>query len=511
MLIDQYQDTSSLKVLLKDFVVQDLLNECDDVQISGLSVDSRKTKQGELFFAYQGVLEHGIKFADVVIKKGAAAIVWDECAECDEVIEKISRQVNCLQCDDLKMKMGGIADRFYQHPSAQLKVTGVTGTNGKTSVAHFIGQCLDKVDQRCGVLGTLGNGFPGELEMTGLTTTDAVSVHRDLEMLRANKASNVAMEVSSHGLDQGRVNGVLFDSAVFTNLSQDHLDYHETLEAYAEVKRQLFFMPGLNAAVINLDDDYGRVLAKECKNHLSVWGYSTNSQFDNWQDYADFFVQASSIKPVAQGFEVVVKTPKGNADLSVPLLGGFNVSNVLAVLSILLINDAPLDDALKKLAGISSVSGRMEVIATDNKPSVVVDFAHTPAALAEACKAVKIHFNGQLWCVFGCGGDRDRSKRRLMAKVAEDYADKVVVTSDNPRSENPQKIIDDIAAGFADASKVTIIPDRREAIAYAIEQAQENDVVLLAGKGHECLQIVADEALEFDDRLVAKEYLEMVQ
>jgi len=511
MLVDQYQASTPIKILLKDFVAQDLLRECDDVQIEGLSVDSRKTKVGDLFFACQGVSEHGVMFADAAISKGAAAVLCDECDDCSDVIEKISQQVSCLHCDDLKIKMGGIADRFYQHPSAQLKVTGVTGTNGKTSVAHFIAQCMDEADKRCGVLGTLGNGFPGELKMTGLTTADAVSVHRDLEILRANNASNVAMEVSSHGLDQGRVNGVLFDSAVFTNLSQDHLDYHETLEAYAEVKRQLFFMPGLNAAVINLDDDYGRVLAKECKSHLSVWGYSTQSQFNNWQDYADCFVQAANIKAVAQGFEVVVKTPKGDADLSVPLLGEFNVSNVLAVLSILLINDVPLDDVLEKLADISSVSGRMEVIAADNKPSVVVDFAHTPAALGEACKAVKTHFDGQLWCVFGCGGDRDRSKRPLMAKVAEDYADKVVVTSDNPRSENPQKIIDDIVAGFADASKVKVISDRRDAIAYAIEQAKENDVVLLAGKGHECVQIVADETFEFDDRLVAKEYLGMVQ
>ncbi|MFC1589082.1 UDP-N-acetylmuramoyl-L-alanyl-D-glutamate--2,6-diaminopimelate ligase [Pseudomonadota bacterium] len=511
MFIDQYQASTTLKVLLKDFVDQDLLDACEDVQISGLSVDSRKTKDRDLFLACQGVSEHGVKFAEAAINKGATAVLWDECDNCDTEIEKISQQVSCLHCDDLKMKMGEIADRFYQHPSAQLKVTGVTGTNGKTSVAHFIAQCMDEADKRCGVLGTLGNGFPGELKMTGLTTADAVSVHRDLEMLRANNASNVAMEVSSHGLDQGRVNGVLFDSAVFTNLSQDHLDYHETIEAYAEVKRELFFMPGLNTAVINLDDDYGRVLAKECKSRLSVWGYSTQAQFDHWQDYADCFVQAESIKAMAHGFEVAVKTPQGDGDLTVPLLGGFNVSNVLAVLSILLINNLPLEAALKKLADVSPVSGRMEVIAVNGKPSVVIDFAHTPAALGEACKAIKTHFDGQLWCVFGCGGDRDRSKRPLMAKIAEDYADKMVVTSDNPRSENPQKIIDEVVAGFSDDSKVKVIVDRREAIAYAIEQAEENDVVLLAGKGHELIQIVGNETFDFDDRQVAKECLGLVQ
>ena len=511
MMTNQYHISMPLKTLLADFVSPDLLNRCDDISVSGLAIDSRNVKKDDLFIAAQGELSHGLMFAESAIKNGANSVVWDDCVDCASLLKEASQKVNCLHCDDLKMKMGEIADRFYQHPSAQLKVTGVTGTNGKTSVAHFIAQCMDKADKRCGVLGTLGNGFPDELKMTGLTTADAVSVHRDLETLRANNASNVAMEVSSHGLDQGRVNGVLFDSAVFTNLSQDHLDYHETLEAYAEVKRQLFFMPGLNTAVINLDDDYGRVLAKECKNRLSVWGYSTQAQFKTWQDYADCFVQAMSINANAQGFNVLVKTPKGNGELSIPLLGEFNVSNILAVLSVLLINEVSLEEALEKLASISPVSGRMEVIDADDKPSVVVDFAHTPAALEEACKAVKAHFDGQLWCVFGCGGDRDRSKRPLMAKVAEDYADKVVVTSDNPRSENPQKIIDEVVAGFSDSSKVKIITDRRDAIAYAIEQAQENDVVLLAGKGHESVQLVAGETFEFDDRLVAKEYLGVVQ
>ena len=508
MLVDQYQASTSIKVLLKNFVDSDLLSACNDAQITGLSLDSRTTKKNDLFFACQGESAHGMKFADGAISKGAAAVLCDDCA--DE-LEKISQRVTCLPCENLKMKMGEIADDFYQHPSARLKVTGVTGTNGKTSVAHFIAQCMDQADERCGILGTLGNGFPGELKMTGLTTADAVSVHRDIEMLRANHASHVAMEVSSHGLDQGRVNGVLFDSAVFTNLSQDHLDYHQTIEAYAEVKRKLFFMPGLNAVVINLDDDYGRVLAKECKNRLSVWGYSMQAGFDNWQGYADYFVHAENIAAVVQGFEVAVNTPQGEAKLSLPLLGGFNVSNALAVLSILLINDMSLEQALEKLASVTPVSGRMEVITAAEKPSVVVDFAHTPAALEEACKAVKTHFNGRLWCVFGCGGDRDQGKRPLMAKVAEDYADQIVVTSDNPRTENPQKIIDEVVAGFASKSKIKVIADRGDAIAYAIEQAHEKDVVLIAGKGHERIQIMADKTIVFDDREIARECLGMAQ
>ena len=511
MLLDQYQASIPLKTLLSGFVAPELLDDCDDVQVSGLAIDSRKVKKDDLFFAYQGELSHGLMFADTAVKNGAITVVWDGCDDCDTEINKVSQQVSCLHCDDLKMKMGEIADRFYQHPSAQLKVTGVTGTNGKTSIAHFIAQCMEEKDKRCGVLGTLGNGFLGELTTTGLTTADTISVHRDLEMLRANHAASVAMEVSSHGLDQGRVNGVLFDTAVFTNLSHDHLDYHKTLDAYAEVKRKLFFMPGLNAAVINLDDNYGRALAKECKGRLSVWGYSTQSDFDSWQDCANYFVQASSIKAVAHGFEVTIKTSNGEAELFISLLGNFNVSNILAVLSVLLINDWSLESALKKLAGISPVPGRMEVIAENDAVTVVVDFAHTPNALEEACKAVKAHFDGQLWCVFGCGGDRDQSKRPLMARVAEDYADKVVVTSDNPRTENPQKIINEVIAGFDNDSKVKVIQDRRDAIAYAIEHAQINDVVLLAGKGHESVQLVAGKSYDFDDRLVARECLAVMQ
>jgi UDP-N-acetylmuramoyl-L-alanyl-D-glutamate--2,6-diaminopimelate ligase len=396
-------------------------------------------------------------------------------------------------------------------------VIPINGTIVKTSFALFIAQCMDAENARCGVLGTLGNGFLDDLTTTGLTTADVLSVHRDLEILRANGASHVVMEVSSHGLDQGRVNGVHFDTAVFTNLSHEHLDYHETMTAYAEVKRKLFFMPGLQTAVINLDDEYGRSLARECKGHLMVWGYSAQPELKDWPDYAEYLVQATALKTIAHGFEMTVKTPQGNAELQIALLGRFNVSNVLAVLATLLINNLSLAAAVNKLAVLKPVPGRMETVTAEHGVTVVVDFAHTPKALEAACEAVKQHFDGRFWCVFGCGGDRDRSKRPLMAKVAERYADKVVLTSDNPRSENPQDILAEIATGFEDAAKVKVIADRREAIAYAIAQAKnepsdksrrrKNNVVLLAGKGHESVQILSDKTIAFDDRQVAKECL----
>lgn len=506
-----------LSILLADFVAPELLLGCGDIEIGGLVIDSRKAKKNDLFFACQGELAHGLMFADEAIKNGAVAVLWDDCQDCEEAVSKISQKVATLHGENLQMKMGEIADRFYRHPSAQINVIGITGTNGKTSISHFIAQCMDVENARCGVLGTLGNGFLDDLTTTGLTTADALSVHRDLEILRANGASHVVMEVSSHGLDQGRVNGVHFDTAVFTNLSHEHLDYHETMTAYAEVKRKLFFMPGLQTAVINLDDEYGRSLARECKGHLTVWGYSTQPELKDWPDYAGHLVQATALKAVANGFEMTVKTPQGNAELQIALLGWFNASNVLAVLATLLINDLSLAAAVKKLAALKPVPGRMELITAEHGVNVVVDFAHTPKALEAACEAVKQHFDGRFWCVFGCGGDRDRSKRPLMAKVAESYADKVVLTSDNPRSENPQDILTEIIAGFEDAASVKVISDRREAIAYAITQAdkepsdknrtQKNNVVLLAGKGHESVQIIGDKTIAFDDRQVARECL----
>ena len=488
-----------------------------DVKINAVSTDTRSIKKNDLFIALPGSQYHGLSFLSQVVEAGAACIVFDinEQQRFAEQLECYRSQIKQLAVNNVREVAGIIIAHYFQSVSQSMQLIAITGTDGKTSVSRFIAQALSAVNtkssEKVAVLGTTGNGIWGDLKTSTHTTADVLSMHQMIFSLAQQSAKTVVMEVSSHGLDQGRINGVLFDAAVFTNLSHDHLDYHKTLDAYAEVKRKLFFMPGLNAAVINLDDNYGRTLAKECKDRLSVWGYSTQSDFDSWQDYTNYFVQTSSIKAVAHGFEVTIKTSKGEGELFISLLGTFNVSNVLAVLSVLLINDWSFESALKKLAGISPVPGRMEVIAVNNAVTVVVDFAHTPNALEEACKAVKAHFDGQLWCVFGCGGDRDRSKRPLMARVAEDYADKVVVTSDNPRTENPQKIINEVIAGFDNDSKVKVILDRRDAIAYAIEHAQINDVVLLAGKGHESVQLVAGKSYDFDDRLVARECLAVMQ
>ena len=408
-------------------------------------------------------------------------------------------KVLCIQCDDLKYKVGLIASRYYNQPSLSLNTIGVTGTDGKTSVAHFLAQCLDAHDVHCGVLGTLGNGFINDLHPTGLTTVDALHVHKTLAEMQQAGARHVVMEVSSHGLDQGRVNGVAFSTAIFTNMGSDHLDYHGTVDKYAAAKKRLFYTPGLGAAVINLDDEFGRKLAKEVRDHVCVWGYSMQPDISAYQDLADYFVHALEIKPFEKGFHLSVKTPKGAGHFEIPLLGRFNVANALSVLATLLISRFSFEDAIKSLSDIHSVDGRVEIISEDNKPVVVVDYAHTEQGLSAVCQLAREHFTGDVWCVFGCGGDRDRSKRPLMAKVAEKYADKIVVTTDNPRHEDPQEIINEVMAGFDSTENVEAVLDRRQAIDIAITNAQPGDVVLLAGKGHETGQIVGDDILPFDD------------
>jgi UDP-N-acetylmuramoyl-L-alanyl-D-glutamate--2,6-diaminopimelate ligase len=498
----------SLSVLLEGLVGDEVLLEYGDVVVTDLSHDSRKVREGGLFVAFPGERTHGLMYAVEAVKKGAAVVLWEDSHEkCEEIIRDLSRQALCLQCRDLKMKVGKIADRFYDHPSSKLNMIGVTGTDGKTSIAHFIAQCLDDPLARCGVLGTLGNGFIGELSATGLTTAPVIDVHQSLAKMCAEGASHAVMEVSSHGLDQGRVDAVSFNTAVFSTFSQDHLDYHGTLEAYASAKKKLFTMPGMRAAVINLDDAFGRELAEEFGERLCVWGYTICADITGLKQYSDYIVQACEIEAVENGYRLTVKTPKGSGVVTIGLLGSFNITNVLATLTTLLVSNVPFDDAIKRLHSLHPVMGRMETIRVKGKPTVIVDYAHTPNALGAACKAAGEHFHGSIWCVFGCGGDRDNSKRPLMARAAEQSCNKVVLTSDNPRHEDPQKIIDQVMEGFTAQDMVKVIVDRKQAIEYAISNAAEDDVVLLAGKGHESSQIIGDSYIAFSDSRVARECL----
>lgn len=470
-----------------------------NVDVRGLCCDSRKAQSGDLFLAYPGEASDGRLFIGEAIKRGVVAVLCEP-----PVPAELSQQgVHIIEIPELKNIIGKIAARYYQHPADAIMMIGITGTNGKTSCSHFIARCLQAAGQKCGIIGTLGLGFPGQLTEFGLTTPDAITLQQALATMRDNGAKAVAMEVSSHSLVQHRVDSIAFDIAVFTNLTRDHLDYHGTMEAYAAAKQRLFFLPGLQYAVLNLDDVTGRAWLPTLPKNLIVYGYTQQPSAATIPT-----VRAVNVELLPQGIQARVITPWGEGILSSQLFGRFNLSNLLAVLTVLGIMDIPLSRSLNYLAALSTVPGRMQTLGGKGKPLVVVDYAHTPDALAQVLNTLREHVSAKLWCVFGCGGDRDRGKRPLMAQAAERYSDQIIVTSDNPRREAPESIIADIMTGFEKPSAVQTIVDRRRAIATAIEQAGPNDIILIAGKGHENYQIIGAEKSHFSDAEEVKHCLQ---
>lgn len=447
--------------------------------IKSITSDSRQVQLGSLFMAYPGENSDGRAYITEAIKNGAAAILWDP----KDFSWRPNWKVENTPIENLRQQAGRIADQFYGAPSDQLWMIGVTGTNGKTSITHWLSQCFNHLKRKTAVIGTLGNGFaghnnePSQLIPTQNTTPDAIVIQSMLAQYLQLQTEIVAMEVSSHGLDQGRVNGVHFDVAVLSNLTRDHLDYHGNHENYAAAKRRLFVSGHLKVAVLNTDDAFGKSIEKE----LTRAGVSVMSYGVGGGD-----VRASKIHFDHGSFSFLVTTPQGQAEVKANLLGRFNVYNVLAVLATLLVSKVSLAEAVEAISHIESVSGRMQQQGGDRVPLVVVDYAHTPDALENVLKALKAQTKAKLICVFGCGGDRDVGKRALMGKVASDVADAVVVTSDNPRFEHPDKIIQDILEGMH--GKYAVEEDRSKAIAIAIANAKPEDTILVAGKGHEDYQ-----------------------
>lgn len=464
--------------------------------IANITSDSRLVEKNSLFIAYPGEYSDGRNYIADAIKKGAVAVVWEE----EGFNWKSDWDVKNISIPHLKFQAGHIASQFYKKPSAHLWAVGVTGTNGKTSVTQWVAQAFDYLNRRAAVLGTLGNGFLNHLEPTMNTTPGPIELQKLLARYLNAKASVVAMEVSSHGLDQGRLNGVEFDVAVFTNLTQDHLDYHKTMEAYQAAKEKLFDWPSLKASVINYDDAFGKQIADKLNaNHQHVITYGIHS--------GEVF--ASSITLHDTFFEMHVKTPYGDTDVVVNLIGEFNVYNTLAVLATLLVSDVGFTDAIEAISHLKPVDGRMQMIGGGNKPLVVVDYAHTPDALDKVLKTLKAQTKSKLVCVFGCGGDRDQSKREKMGKVVSRHADAIVITTDNPRNENPQAIVNDIVKGMDGHYVVEL--DRAKAIAIGVMSAKVGDVVLIAGKGHEDYQEIAGVRHHFSDIKQAEQALEMYQ
>jgi len=513
-------------------------------ELTSITLDSRNVTEGALFVALKGTLQHGLSYAEVARKNGAAAIIWesDDAIAASSVATSTDSKIPEIEIKDLRDKLGLIANRFYASPSHSLNMIGITGTDGKTSVSHFIAQALEQ----SAVIGTIGIGPLDDLQTASLTTPDVITVHKNLAEMKSQGISSIAMEVSSHALDQGRVSGVEFDVAVLTNLTRDHLDYHGTVEAYAKAKERLFNWPGLKAIVANLDDEFGQKIVSKAKEKALMLRLHTNNSVARFKQQngklikksgggaiaskstqngeqqamtivaygvgkADQYPESTLVAENAEfgneGIKAAVVFGDQQGELKASVLGRFNLSNLLAALGAMLAMDMSLKDALVKINTVQTVAGRMEKVASASFLTVV-DYAHTPNALASVLKALREHAKNNLICVFGCGGDRDAGKRPLMAAVAEKYADEVIVTDDNPRSESPQEIMKDIVAGFINPESAKIEHDRATAIQIALNQAKTGDAVLIAGKGHENVQILANGTIPFSDRQQAAKVLQ---
>ncbi|UVM21051.1 UDP-N-acetylmuramoyl-L-alanyl-D-glutamate--2,6-diaminopimelate ligase [Pseudomonas wadenswilerensis] len=465
-----------------------------DPSIRELTLDSRNVRPGDLFLAVPGTRMDGREHIADALKRGAAAVAYE--AEGATVLP--ITEVPLIPVKGLAAQLSDIAGRFYGEPSRLLDLVGVTGTNGKTSVTQLVAQALDLLGQHCGLIGTLGTGFYGALQSGRLTTPDPIAVQATLNDLKKAGAKAVAMEVSSHALDQGRVAALAFDIAVMTNLSRDHLDYHGSMQAYEDAKTRLFGWPNLRCRVVNLDDDFGRRLAAE-------QGESRLISYSLKDPAASLYCREAHFDD--DGVRAVIVTAQGEHSLRSRLLGRFNLSNILAAVGTLMALDYPLDEILKVTPVLEGPVGRMQRLGGGSKPLVVVDYAHTPDALEQVLQALRPHAKGQLLCLFGCGGDRDRGKRPLMAEVAERLADGVLVTDDNPRTEDPQQIFADIRPGFAQADAVEFVAGRGPAIAQLIASAGVDDVIVLAGKGHEDYQEINGERHDFSDLVEAEKAL----
>ena len=464
------------------------------VPVTRLATDSRRVEPGDVFVAVPGARIDGRRFIPQAIAAGAVGVLWEAA---DFQWDPAWRVPN-LAVPNLRKQLGLIAARTYGDPSHSMWVAGVTGTNGKTSCSHWIAQSLTRLGRRTAVLGTLGIGFPGELTPGTHTTPDAASLQAQLADLLSRGASGVVMEVSSHGLEQGRVNGVAFAAALFTNLSRDHLDYHGTMEQYGAAKARLFHWDGLHHAVINLDDGFGAQLAGSLdRSRVNVLGYGLGKGE----------ISGHKLDLSKRGLTLEIETPWGAGVIRSQLLGRFNAANLLGVLGVLLAAGVKLDDATSAIETVEPVPGRLQMLRQPGRPLVVVDYAHTPDALEKVLDTLRavLGSEGRLICVFGCGGERDAGKRPLMGETATRLADSVFVTSDNPRGEDPRAIIDQIIAQAHPNYRVEI--DRAVAIQQALREARTDDLVLIAGKGHEAYQEIVGRRLPFSDTEVAARVL----
>ncbi|MCR3755479.1 MAG: UDP-N-acetylmuramoyl-L-alanyl-D-glutamate--2, 6-diaminopimelate ligase [Sodalis sp. Psp] len=461
-----------------------------------MTLDSRTVAAGDLFMAVTGHQTDGRRYIPQAIAQGAAAVVAEaeERAKEDKICEWHGVPVICLR--QLNQRLSALAGRFYQQPSYLLRLIGVTGTNGKTTTTHLLAQWAQLLGEVSAVMGTVGNGVIGHIHPTDNTTSSPIKAQQMLAQLQRQGARFVVMEVSSHGLVQHRVSGLHFAGAIFTNLSRDHLDYHGDMAQYEAAKWRLFGELDVSQRIINADDVTGhRWLVELSKSAVAV---SVSDNLPN--GWKGDWLCAGEVHYRTYGTDISFRSCWGKGIIHSQIVGEFNVSNLLLALAALLALGYPLSTLLDTASQLQSVCGRMEIFHAKNRPTVLVDYAHTPDALEKALTAARLHCRGKLWCVFGCGGDRDKGKRPLMGAIAEQYADRVIITDDNPRGEAAQNIIHDIKSGLMNTGNVQTISSRAEAVISAITQAAPADLVLVAGKGHEDYQIIGQRQLDYSDR-----------
>ena len=460
------------------------------IPLSDMQLDTRLLKQGSLFLALKGHAVDGRLFMQQAEQSGAVAILFDNS---DGFIAP-PLSIPCIAVPSLAEKVSELAGLFYDQPAKKLALVGVTGTNGKSTCTQLIANWTQLLGQRGGVLGTLGNGLFGQLRATENTTGSAISIQQELAHFVTEHVDVAAMEVSSHGLVQHRVSALPFAAAVFTNLSRDHLDYHHTMQAYAEAKRQIFKQTTPDHCILNADDETAREWLQQMPQAVV---YGIDQQLPN---HAGSFLYATDVKYHPQGITISIHSSWGDGVLSAPLLGKFNVSNLLAALAVMLVLQYDFETLCQTASRLQPVTGRMECFGNSQQPLVVVDYAHTPDGLEKALQAARQHCHGRLFCIFGCGGDRDRGKRPQMAAIAEQWADTIILTDDNPRTEDPDVIIADMCAGLQKPAQAHIEHSRTRAIELALSQAVAGDIILVAGKGHEDYQIVGKEKRHYSDR-----------
>ncbi|CAE6878238.1 Catalyzes the addition of meso-diaminopimelic acid to the nucleotide precursor UDP-N-acetylmuramoyl-L-alanyl-D-glutamate (UMAG) in the biosynthesis of bacterial cell-wall peptidoglycan [Vibrio sp. B1REV9] len=467
------------------------------IRVSELELDSRRVQSGTTFVALIGHVVDGRKFIPAAIQQGANAVIAQACGEHSHGTIDIIEDVPVVYIEALDKCLSAIAGKLYSYP--EMALIGVTGTNGKTTITQLIAQWMDLVGSSAAVMGTTGNGFLANLKEAANTTGNAVEIQKTLASLAEQNAKYTALEVSSHGLIQGRVKALAFAAGVFTNLSRDHLDYHGTMEEYANAKRMLFTAHQCEQAIINVDDAVGAAWAKQLPNALAV-SLKPNSEFEQ-------AVFANHIAYAESGISIEFDGKFGDGTLCAPLIGEFNAANLMLALTTLLSLGFDKQRLLATAAKLQPVLGRMELFQTVGKAKVVVDYAHTPDALEKALQALRVHCQGELWAILGCGGDRDAGKRPMMANIAERLGDKVVLTDDNPRSEDPAQIMKDMLAGLSNPAQAIVQHDRFKALSYALENAASQDIILLAGKGHEDYQILNSGTIHYSDRESAMQLL----